>query len=212
MNKTLSGGWFFSLNLIPIIETWNKTLPNNHWQVNDIFPNIYSRRFWVGHLNFDLELCRCFWYNFWYSVCYVDIFFGFFWVAKNVTSSIPKIHIFEHRVQVLKVFQKLRLLLYFNLCVWLQLKILSSSRIINPFSSLLKDCSFRLFRARKYFLNTWRWWNFVKNLRRAIFFKEWAFSEQFTEAATRGVLYEKVFLEISQNSQENTCVWGLQLY
>ena len=27
----------------------------------------------------------------------------------------------------------------------------------------------------------------------------------FTEAATRGVLYNKVFLEISQNSQENTC-------
>ena len=26
------------------------------------------------------------------------------------------------------------------------------------------------------------------------------------EAATRGVLQKKVFLEISQNSQENTCV------
>ena len=26
-----------------------------------------------------------------------------------------------------------------------------------------------------------------------------------TEAATRGVLEKKVFLEISQNSQENTC-------
>ena len=25
------------------------------------------------------------------------------------------------------------------------------------------------------------------------------------EAATRGVLYKKVFLEISQNSRENTC-------
>ena len=40
-----------------------------------------------------------------------------------------------------------------------------------------------------------------------------------TEAATRGVLCEKVFLEISQNSQENTCARvsflikkGLQLY
>ena len=30
------------------------------------------------------------------------------------------------------------------------------------------------------------------------------FSEK-TEAATRGVLYKKVFLEISQNSQKNTC-------
>ena len=40
-----------------------------------------------------------------------------------------------------------------------------------------------------------------------------------SEAATRGVLWKKVFLEISQNSQENTCasvsfliklqVWGL---
>ena len=28
---------------------------------------------------------------------------------------------------------------------------------------------------------------------------------QYTEAATRGVLCKKVFLEISQNSQENTC-------
>ena len=27
----------------------------------------------------------------------------------------------------------------------------------------------------------------------------------YTEAATRGVLCKKVFLEISQNSQENTC-------
>ena len=43
-----------------------------------------------------------------------------------------------------------------------------------------------------------------------------------TEAATRGVLCKKVFLEISQDSQENSCVrvsfliklqaWGLQLY
>ena len=29
------------------------------------------------------------------------------------------------------------------------------------------------------------------------------FSEKDLEAATRGVLYKKVFLEISQNSQEN---------
>ena len=28
----------------------------------------------------------------------------------------------------------------------------------------------------------------------------------FAEAAARGVLWKKVFLEISQNSQENTCV------
>ena len=43
-----------------------------------------------------------------------------------------------------------------------------------------------------------------------------------SEAATGGVLCEKVLLEISQNSQENTCArvsfliklqaWGLQLY
>ena len=42
-----------------------------------------------------------------------------------------------------------------------------------------------------------------------------------SEAATRGVLWKKVFLEISQSSQENTCAraslsiklqaWGLQL-
>ena len=44
----------------------------------------------------------------------------------------------------------------------------------------------------------------------------------YAEAATAGVLLKKVFLEISQNSQENTCVrvsfliklqaLGLQLY
>ena len=31
------------------------------------------------------------------------------------------------------------------------------------------------------------------------------FKEKFTEAATRRVLSKKVFLKISQNSQENTC-------
>ena len=39
-----------------------------------------------------------------------------------------------------------------------------------------------------------------------------ALSELSTEAATRGVLWKKMFLGISQNSQENTCVSGLQLY
>ena len=44
------------------------------------------------------------------------------------------------------------------------------------------------------------------------------FYNKLTEAATRGVLWKKVFLEISHNSRENTCarvsfliklqVWG----
>ena len=55
---------------------------------------------------------------------------------------------------------------------------MSRSRVMNPFSSLLKDYSFRRFKAQKYFLNTLRWLKFVMNVRRAIFFKEWAFSEQ----------------------------------
>ena len=33
----------------------------------------------------------------------------------------------------------------------------------------------------------------------------WFWVVFYTEAATRGVLWNKVFLEISQNSQENTC-------
>ena len=33
----------------------------------------------------------------------------------------------------------------------------------------------------------------------------WFGPTQGTEAATRGVLYQKVFLETLQNSQENTC-------
>ena len=50
-------------------------------------------------------------------------------------------------------------------------------------------------------------------------FFPWSCSRQKTEAATRSVLWKKVFLEISQNSQENTCarvsfliklqLWGL---
>ena len=31
------------------------------------------------------------------------------------------------------------------------------------------------------------------------------FTSDKSEAATRGILYEKAVLEISQNSQENTC-------
>ena len=60
-------------------------------------------------------------------------------------------------------------------------------------------------------------------------FNDWRFfilpslkvSIEETEAATRGVLYEKVLLEIWQNWQENTCArvsllitlqaWGLQI-
>ena len=52
--------------------------------------------------------------------------------------------------------------------------------------------------------------------------KAMAFESQPTEAATRGVLWKNVFLEISQSSQESTCArvsflitlqaWGLQLY
>ena len=45
------------------------------------------------------------------------------------------------------------------------------------------------------------------------FFQFWIFESElmcsnslfFTEAASRGVLQKKVFLEISQNLQENTC-------
>ena len=40
---------------------------------------------------------------------------------------------------------------------------------------------------------------------REIFEIEGSQYREGTEAATRGVLYEKVFLEISQNWQENTC-------
>ena len=43
----------------------------------------------------------------------------------------------------------------------------------------------------------WRdtWWHWCKQ----------KYIEAFTEAATRGVLEENVFLEIPQNSQESTC-------
>ena len=38
------------------------------------------------------------------------------------------------------------------------------------------------------------------------YFLFYNFQSQKAEAAIRVVLYKKVFLEISQNSQENTCV------
>ena len=40
----------------------------------------------------------------------------------------------------------------------------------------------------------------ASNEKRKLFLKT-----KYVEAATRGVLCERVFLEISQNSQENTC-------
>ena len=43
-----------------------------------------------------------------------------------------------------------------------------------------------------------------------------ALFEKYAEAATKGVLWKKVFLEISQNSLEKTCAFvkllGVQLY
>ena len=66
----------------------------------------------------------------------------------------------------------------------------------------------------------------IKGITKLTFLKDPFFWKQTVtvnpEAATRGVLWKKVFLEISQNSQENTCArdsWliklqalGLQLY
>ena len=75
-------------------------------------------------------------------------------------------------------------LLYFIICGWFQLKTMSRSRVLNSFSSLLKDCSFRWFRAKKCFLNTLGWLKFLKNFREAIFFKEWTFSEQLILSKT----------------------------
>ena len=54
------------------------------------------------------------------------------------------------------------------------------------------------------------------------FQEAWLTETELTEAATRGFLCKKVFLQISQNSQENTCArvsfliklqaWDLQIY
>ena len=71
-----------------------------------------------------------------------------FWVAKNVTSLIPKNHIFKHNgsknnSRILKVSQKLTFVVfcpmwlvpmvsYFTLCDWF----MSRSRVMNPFSSV----------------------------------------------------------------------------
>ena len=45
----------------------------------------------------------------------------------------------------------------------------------------------------------------LESLRSKILALFWNLDISNTEAATRGVLCEKMFLEISQNSQENTC-------
>ena len=51
---------------------------------------------------------------------------------------------------------------------------------------------------------TWRTITKNKTVRVTSLPAEWHLA-LITEAATGGVLYKKVFLEISQNSQENTC-------
>ena len=47
--------------------------------------------------------------------------------------------------------------------------------------------------------------NFLKKIHKLVYELKREKYMIFTEAATRGVLQEKVFLGISQNSQENTC-------
>ena len=47
--------------------------------------------------------------------------------------------------------------------------------------------------------------NFFKKIHKLVYELKREKYMIFTEAATRGVLQEKVFLGISQNSQENTC-------
>ena len=85
------------------------------------------------------------------------------WVARNVTSLIPKNHIFKqngskNNSRILKVSQKLTFVVfgpmwlvpmvsYFTLCDWF----MSRSRVMNPFSSKLKGCSSQWFRAQRYF-------------------------------------------------------------
>ena len=74
--------------------------------------------------------------------------------------------------------------------------------------------------TRKFFVNSWRRYNFVYLFASKILIKH---NILYTEAVTRSVILKKVFfLKIAQNSLENTLVgvslliklqdWGLQLY
>ena len=127
-------------------------------------------------------------------VVYKDVFF-FFWVAQNLTSSIPKNHIFQHsgsknnpRIQK---FPRNWLLLYFTLCGWFQLKIMSRSRVMNHFRLCSKTAHFDDLEHKN--LNILGWLKFVKNLQAAIFFKEWAFSEQLILLKNLYVFYQHCY-------------------
>ena len=98
---------------------------------------------------------------------YGPVFFFVFWMAKNVVSSILKNDISEqsgskNNPRVLKVSQKL---------TFSKLTLMSWSHIMNPFSSLLKDCSFRWFRAENYsFFEYFRMAKVCKEPSRSYFF------------------------------------------
>ena len=66
-------------------------------------------------------------------------------------------------------------------------------------SAILRKSRFQMFLDLSTFVS---FGYFFPNILSKIAVK-WCF--KFSEAATRGVLCQKVFLEISQNSQENTC-------
>ena len=61
---------------------------------------------------------------------------------------------------------------------------------------------FRLTFFRKFYIVEFKWCFYSKH------YVERTPTKQSSEAATGGVLWKKLFLKISQNSQENTCTWG----
>ena len=79
---------------------------------------------------------------------------------------------------------------------WTQYKILSVLELLTVKYLLHFKCS-QFKHSKKYQLIYW-YGHFVERTVSAEF-------RAVTDAATRGVLWKKVFLEISQNSQENTC-------
>ena len=113
-----------------------------------------------------MSMMECF--EYYYSLYFLwTCFFFVFWMAKNVVSSILKNDISEqsgskNNPRVLKVSQKL---------TFSKLTLMSWSHIMNPFSSLLKDCSFRWFRAENYsFFEYFRMAKVCKEPSRSYFF------------------------------------------
>ena len=77
-----------------------------------------------------------------------------------------------------------------------------------------KDTSLTSISSTYFHKWMWHWWPLIHDLYTSWYLTFLTNLHLFSEAVVQRCSAKKVFLEISQNSQENTCAytWGLQLY